>query len=131
MNHPVSFAPELYIPNGITDLSFYEKAFGAVEKMRFTNDNGTIHVAEYEIQGAKFHIHEITTRKLFIDPSIIHSTTVCIGLFVPNVDEVISQAINSGATLIDAPQDYDYGYRQGSIRDPFGHIWQIQKKISI
>lgn len=130
MNHPVSFAPELYIPNGITDLSFYEKAFGAVEKMRFTNDNGTIHVAEYEIQGAKFHIHEITTRKLFIDPSIIHSTTVCIGLFVPNVDEVISQAINSGATLIDAPQDYDYGYRQGSIRDPFGHIWQIQKKIT-
>jgi len=26
-------------------------------------------------------------------------------------------------------QDYDYGYRQGDIRDPSGHCWTIEKSI--
>jgi uncharacterized glyoxalase superfamily protein PhnB len=26
-------------------------------------------------------------------------------------------------------QDYDYGYRQGVIADPFGHQWLFEKRI--
>ena len=26
-------------------------------------------------------------------------------------------------------KDYEYGYPQATIKDPFGHYWQIQKKI--
>ena len=44
----ISFAPQLYIKNGVTDISFYEKAFSAVELRRFTNDDGSIHVAEFK-----------------------------------------------------------------------------------
>ncbi|PLW91361.1 MAG: VOC family protein, partial [Mucilaginibacter sp.] len=25
--------------------------------------------------------------------------------------------------------DFDYGYRQADITDPYGHCWQIQKVI--
>ena len=25
-------------------------------------------------------------------------------------------------------QDYDYGYRQGTLADPFGHLWLIQRR---
>jgi PhnB protein len=50
-------------------------------------------------------------------------------LFVPNVDEVINRAIEAGATEINPPQDYEYGYRQGTIKDPFGHYWQIQRRL--
>ena len=46
-----------------------------------------------------------------------------------NVDEVMSKAIKAGAIEISSAQDYEYGYRQGTIKDPFGHYWQIQKKI--
>ena len=125
----VFFAPELFINNGVTDVSFYEKAFGAVEQMRFTNDDGSIHVVEFTIGEAVFHIHEITARKQFFSPDKNDGTTVTIGLFTPDVDTLISQAIEAGATLISPAQDYDYGYRQGTIKDPFGHYWQIQKKI--
>ncbi|MEP7254545.1 MAG: hypothetical protein ABI666_02160, partial [Ferruginibacter sp.] len=52
------FAPQLYIPNGVTDTSFYEKAFGAVELRRFTNDDSSIHVVEFSIDGNLFHLHE-------------------------------------------------------------------------
>jgi PhnB protein len=42
----------------------------------------------------------------------------------------MGKAIKAGATEIRQAQDYEYGYRQGTIKDPFGHYWQIQKKIS-
>ena len=123
------FAPELFINNGVTDISFYKDAFGATEQMRFSNDDGSIHVVELSIDGAIFHIHEITSKPYFFSPGKNNGTTICIGLFVPDVDEVISKAIKAGAIEINPAQDYEYGYRQGTIKDPFGHYWQIQKKI--
>ena len=123
------FAPELFINNGVKDISFYENAFGASEQMRFSNDDGSIHVVELSIDGAIFHIHEITAKEYFFSPGKNNGSTICIGLFVSNVDEVMSKAIKAGAIEINPAQDYEYGYRQGTIKDPFGHYWQIQKKI--
>ena len=125
------FAPELFVNNGVKDISFYEKAFGASEQMRFSNDDGSIHVVELCIDGAIFHIHEITAKPYFFSPGKNNGTTICIGLFVSDVDEVITNAIKAGAIEINAAQDYEYGYRQGTIKDPFGHYWQIQKKIPV
>src|SRR6188768_1354565 len=100
------FAPELFINNGIKDISFYEKAFGASEQMRFTNDDGSIHVVEFSIDGAIFHLHEITANPYFFSPGKNNGTTTCIGLFVSNVDEVMSKAIKAGAIEISPAQDY-------------------------
>lgn len=128
-NNKTFFAPELFINNGVKDISFYEKAFGATEQLRFNNDDGSLHVAELSIDGTIFHIHEITAKQYFFSPGKHNGSTVCVGLFVSNVDEVIANAIKAGATEINPAQDYEYGYRQGTIKDPFGHFWQIQKKI--
>jgi PhnB protein len=128
-DNKIFFAPELFINNGVKDISFYETAFGATEQMRFSNDDGSIHVVELSIDGAIFHIHEITAKQHFFSPDRNNGTTICIGLFVPDVDEVMAKAIKAGATEINPAQDYEYGYRQGTIKDPFGHYWQIQKKI--
>ena len=51
------------------------------------------------------------------------------GLFVPNVEEVMQKGIHGVAIEIYPTTDHDYGYRQGMFKDPFGHYWQIQKKI--
>jgi len=128
-NNQPFFAPELFINNGVKDISFYQKAFGAAEQMRFTNEDGSIHVAELSIDGAIFHIHEITAKECYFSPGKNNGTTVCIGLFVADVDEVMHKAITAGAIAISPAQDYDYGYRQGTVKDPFGHYWQLQKKI--
>jgi PhnB protein len=123
------FAPELFINNGVKDISFYEKAFGALELRRFSNDDGSIHVSELSIHGALFHIHEITAKPYFFSPGKNNGTTICIGLFVPDVDETVKKAIDAGAIEINPAKDYEYGYRQATIKDPFGHYWQIQMKI--
>lgn len=122
------FAPELYINNGVKDISFYANAFDASEQLCFRNDDGSVHVAELSIDGAIFHLHEVTSGNFF-PPEKNNGCTCCIGLFVPDVDKVMQQAISAGAIEISAAQDYDYGYRQGTIKDPFGHFWQIQKRI--
>jgi len=128
MKQKTAFAPILTIENGITDVDFYQKAFGAIELRRFGNDDGSIHVSEMEIDGALFHLHEVT--KIYTStPLRLAGTTVTIGLFVDDVDGVIAAAVAAGATLSSPAKDYFYGYRQGEIVDPHGHRWQIQKKI--
>src|SRR6185312_298420 len=122
------FAPELTIENGVTDVDFYKNAFGATEIRRFSNDDGSIHVSEMEIDGALFHLHEVTS-VFNSSPVRLAGTTVTIGLFVEDVDAIIASALEAGATLVSPAQDYFYGYRQGQIADPHGHRWQIQKRI--
>ncbi len=124
-----TFAPLLYIPHGIKDISFYEKAFGAIEHKRFTNDDGSIHVSELSIDGAIFHLHEEKTTHGQFAPETCKGFTSLAGLFVENVDLMMNRAVNAGAIVISPAQDYDYGYRQGEISDPFGHHWVMQKKI--
>ncbi|HTE25504.1 VOC family protein [Flavitalea sp.] len=123
------FAPQLYIKSGVKNIDFYIEAFGAVELRRFTNEDGTIHVAELAINGAIFHLHEETVYNRMLSPQNLNGTTTKIGLFVPDVDVVVNQAIKAGAIEITPPQDYDYGYRQAEFRDPFGHCWLIEMKI--
>ena len=73
-----------------------------------------------------FHLHEETSRENQFSPEKLNGTTTLIGLFVPDVDTVMNKAIEAGATVISPAQDYDYGYRQGEIKDPFGHQWMMK-----
>jgi PhnB protein len=120
------FAPELHIPNGTTNIDFYKK-FGTAEHFCFRNEDGSIHVAELEFDGAIFHVHE--TMRDALEPISANGVTAVIGLFVPDVEAVMQQAIRAGATLVNPTTDHEYGYRQGMFKDPFGHYWQVQKKI--
>ena len=126
INNLTHFAPELHIPNGTTNIDFY-KNFGATENFCLLNDDGSIHVAELDFNGAIFHVHE--TMQNALEPISAKGVTAVIGLFVPNVEEVMKKGIEAGAIEINPTTDHDYGYRQGMFKDPFGHLWQIQKKI--
>jgi PhnB protein len=123
------FAPELHIPNGTTDISFYSR-FGATEHFCFRNDDQSIHVAELAIHGAIFHLHETMRWFDALEPVQAKGVTTVIGLFVDDVQAVFDKGIAAGATLVSPVTDHEYGYRQGMFKDPFGHYWQIQKKIS-
>ncbi len=113
---------------GLRPIDFYTK-FGATEHFVLRNDDGSIHVAELEIGGAVFHLHETMRWFEALEPINAKGVTTVIGLFVEDVHEVFNRAISAGATEISPVVDHDYGYRQGMFKDPFGHFWQIQKKI--
>lgn len=127
-NNTTHFAPELHIPNGTFNIDFYIN-FGATEHFCLRNDDNSIHVAELEMAGAIFHLHETMQWFGALEPKSANGVTAVIGLFVPDVDAVMEKAIQAGAKEITPATDHDYGYRQGMFQDPFGHYWQIQKKI--
>jgi PhnB protein len=127
--HTACFAPILYLHNVADAIEFYKKAFDAKELRRWSNDDGSVHVAEMVIEDALFHLHEEVSREAELSPKTLGGTCVILGLFVADPDKVAAKAIAAGATETTPVKDYDYGYRQGNITDPFGHHWTIEKSI--
>lgn len=127
MESTITFVPVLSIGSGITDIEFYKNAFGAIELWRLNNPDGSVHVAAFSIQGAVFRIHEESKDGRNVSPDKAGCTTVTIGLSVDDVHAVVAKAATAGATVVSPVIDYEYGYRQGEIKDPFGHHWLIEK----
>jgi PhnB protein len=123
------FAPHLYLRTVAAGIEFYKAAFDAVELRRVSNADGSVHVAELSIQGALFHIHEERHDLRQFSPETLGGTTSQIGLFLDDPDRLFASATAAGGRVIHPMQDYDYGYRQGVIADPFGHQWLLQKRI--
>jgi len=126
---PTFFAPHLTVRNVLAELEFCKAAFGAVELRRFSNSDGTVHVAEMSINGALFHLHEEMPGDKEKSPETLRGTTSAIGLFVPDPASTVKKAVAAGGHETNPVKDYDYGYRQGTVTDPAGHAWLIQKKI--
>ena len=74
MPQKTTFVPQLIIGHGITDISFYIKAFGAKELQRW--------IAELEIDGTMFHLDQEIERNNNISPQSANGTTVIVGLMV-------------------------------------------------
>ena len=126
---PTFFAPHLTVRNVLAEMEFCTAAFDAVELRRFSNPDGTVHVGELSINGALFHLHEEMPNSEELSPETLKGTTSAIGLFVPDPADTMKKAIAAGARETNPVKDYDYGYRQGTVTDPAGHVWLIQKKI--
>ena len=126
---PIAFAPHLYLKNVGEGMDFYQKAFGAVELHRWSNPDGSVHVAEMAIEGAMFHLHEESPHALRLSPETLNGTSSLIGVFAIDPDKLFNSAIAAGGKVIDPMQDFDYGYRQGIVADPFGHQWLLERKI--
>jgi PhnB protein len=123
------FAPHLTVRNVLAELNFCKAAFGALELRRFSNPDGSVHVAEMSIGGALFHIHEEMPGSAEMSPETLKGTSSAIGLFVPDPAATVRNGIAAGGRETSPVKDYDYGYRQATVMDPAGHVWLIQKRI--
>jgi PhnB protein len=124
-----TFAPHLYLTNVAAAIDFYRAAFGAIELRRWSNPDGTVHVAELQIGGALFHLHEERPDAGQFSPQTLKGTSSQIGVFDDDPDALFASAVVAGAQVLSAMQDFDYGYRQGVVVDPFGHQWLLQRRI--
>ncbi len=62
-------------------------------------------------------------------PKELGGTTVAIFFFVNDVDSVIQDVADAGATVLMQPEDQFWGDRLGQVVDPFGNVWQIATRI--
>src|SRR5205823_3252459 len=109
-------------------IDFYQRAFGATELMRFTDPRGKVAYAELGIGDARFALKD-EEPDLDLSPESLGGTTVRIVLQVEDVDAFTDRAIDAGAKVLFPVADRDYGFRDGRLADPFGHMWMVQTPL--
>ena len=121
----VGAAPYLCVNDASAAIEFYKKAFGATEVYRLTEPGGKIGHAEIRIGRAVIMLADEYPDSGHHSPKLLGGTPVKIHLYVADADAVVSQACDAGAKILRPVKDEFYGDRNGTLEDPFGHIWFI------
>jgi PhnB protein len=124
--HP-SITATLSVRNGRSAIDFYKAAFGATELYR-VEDEGSV-VAQLSVSGAEFWVADESPEHLNFSPESLGGCSVRMLLIVEDPDAVCAQAVSAGATQV-AEVSEGYGWRLGRIADPFGHHWEIGKRLA-
>ncbi|MBV9230283.1 MAG: VOC family protein [Chloroflexi bacterium] len=126
MSEPIktSIAPWLSVSRATEAVSYYQAAFGAVERYRLEDEEGSIIVAQLSIGDADFWLQEDIDSTQ--EPQDRRSIRLI--LTVADPDAVFEQAITAGATEVFAVSE-EHGWRIGRLADPFGHHWEIGKPL--
>ena len=110
-------------------IDFYREAFGAVEKFRLTEPGGRIGHAELELGGTTLMLSDEYPEFGIYGPKTIGGTSATLHVHVDDADAMIRRAVAVGASVLREPQDQFYGERSGTLRDPFGHEWNIGHQL--
>jgi len=120
--------PALAFKGADPALKWYVNNFGAKEKMRFDNPDGTIAHAEITIGDDVIMLAE-EMPQYNTSPKTLGGNSVNLCIYVPDVDAVIKRAVNNGARLIAEVKDEFYGDRSGRVEDPFGYRWIVSTHV--
>jgi PhnB protein len=127
-NYP-KCSPYLVVKGGADALDFYQRAFGAVERMRMPMPDGRIGHAEIEVEGAVIMLADEHPEMGFVSPATLGGSPVTIHIYVNDVDAFCKRAVDAGATLTRPVTDQFYGDRSGQLTDPYGHSWSIATHV--
>lgn len=120
-----SATPYLICKGAARAIDFYKQAFGATELMRFPGPGGSIGHAEIKIGDSPIMLADEAPQMGYRSPVSFGGSPVSIMLYVQDVDKVVDRAVKAGAKLERPVADQFYGDRNGTIQDPFGHVWTI------
>jgi len=110
-------------------IDYYAEAFGAKEQFRLVEPSGRIGHAQLELGGTTIMLSDEYPEMGIRGPGAVGTTTVTIHLHVDDADALLARAERAGGTIVRPAQDQFYGERSGTVRDPFGHEWNIGHEI--
>jgi PhnB protein len=122
---PVAVTPHLFVRNTDDAVSFYVKAFGAVELFRNTLPDGRVLFVELALGQGRVLISEETPSLNAFAPPTIGGSPVMLLVEVDDVDEAAHRAVAAGAEFEMPVQEMFWGERYGVFADPFGHRWAL------
>ncbi len=121
-----SFQPQLWVDNAAAAVSFYESAFAATVVHRV--GEGDDIVAQLMVGDAAFWVAASSPDLRRLSPLSANLTTSRTLLVVEDPDALVEQAVESGASQMAAVSE-EHGWRLGRIVDPFGHEWEIGRRV--
>jgi PhnB protein len=124
-----SVTPYLAVDDAAGAIDYYKNAFGAKERGRIEAPGGKIGHAELEIGDSLVMLSDALPQFSTRAPKELGGTSVSIFMYVEDVDAVVKQAIDAGATVTTEVADQFWGDRFGVVQDPFGHLWSIATHV--
>jgi PhnB protein len=124
-----SVTPYLTVSDAAGAIAFYERAFGAKEVVRMDAPGGKIGHAEVRVGDSLVMLSDAFPHSSVRPPSELGGTSASVFLYVEDVDAVVAEAVDAGATLTSEVADMFWGDRFGTVTDPFGHIWSIATHV--
>jgi uncharacterized glyoxalase superfamily protein PhnB len=116
--------PYLVVDGADAAIEFYAAVFGArVVGDLIRGDDGRVGHSELEIDGSAFFLADAYPEYGILAPD--PAVGVALHLEVADADATVARAAERGATVLQPVDDRFYGSRSGTVRDPFGHQWQI------
>ena len=110
-------------------IDYYREAFGAGEKFRLSEPGGRVGHAELDFGGTTVMLSDEFPEMGIEGPKSMGGTSVTIHLHVENADAVLARAEKAGGEIVRPAVDHFYGERSGTLRDPFGHEWNVGHEI--
>jgi len=120
-----SATPYLVVDGATRAIDFYKRAFGAKELMRIPAPGDRVGHAEIKIGDSVIMLADEHPDIHARGPQHYGGSPVSILLYVEDVDTLFKQAIAAGGTETRPVADQFYGDRSGSLKDPFGHSWDL------
>ena len=119
----------LAVDDAAEAIAYYTKAFGAKERGRMDAPDGKIAHAELEIGDSVVMLSDPFPQASTRTPKELGGTSASIFMYVEDVDAVVKQAVEAGATILMEVSDQFWGDRFGTVADPFGHSWSIATHV--
>jgi PhnB protein len=121
--------PYLAVDDAAEAIEFYKGAFGAKERVRMEAPDGKVGHAELEIGDSLVMLSDTFPQSTARPPSELGGTSSSVFLYVEDVDGVVKEAVDAGATVTMEVADQFWGDRFGTVTDPFGQVWSIATHI--
>jgi PhnB protein len=118
-------SPRLTFKDATKAIDFYKNAFGAKETFRFETESGIGH-AEMMIGDSVIMLSEEWPEGGRYSAETLGHSPVSMAINVPDVDTFVEHAGTVGAKLVRPIADQFYGYREGTLLDPFGYTWSVR-----
>ena len=125
-----TLTPRLIVKNAAAALDWYVLAMEAEELERWAMpSSGKIVHAAIQIRGSVLSVIDDAPEWGNHAPSELGGSPILLHLDVDDADAVGARMVEQGAEVVIPIDDRFYGYREGRLRDPFGHLWIISQKL--
>lgn len=128
------FALHLVVEDVQASVRFYEEALGARTTRMLHMPDGTIAIADLEIDGLPIALGPPIPGSPLATPRSTGASVAAYRLLVSDADAAMERATAAGAEVSSPVQDAFWGVRTGEILDPSGHRWafdQVLREVSV
>src|SRR3954454_211260 len=123
------FALPLVVDDVPAAVDFYERALGAQVTRVLHLPDGSIAIADLDIEGLPVALAAPVPGTSLATPRSTATSVAAYRFTVPDADAAMDRATSAGAAVHSPVQDAFWGVRTGEVLDPSGHRWAFDQRL--